>query len=48
MEDEYKNILNLGINEDNITEYKIGVGDIDFNSFDIIYMMSGNTFYLLD
>lgn len=48
MEDEYKNILNLGINEDNITEYKIGVGDIDFNSFDIIYMMGGNTFYLLD
>ena len=48
MEDEYKNILNLGINEDNITEYKIGVGDIDLNSFDIIYMMSGNTFYLLD
>ena len=48
MDDEYKSILDLGINEDNITEYKIGVGDIDLNCFDIIYMMGGNTFYLLD
>ena len=48
MDDEYKSILDLGINEDNITEYKIGVGDINLNCFDIIYMMGGNTFYLLD
>lgn len=45
---EYKTILNLGINESNITEYKIGSNDIDINTFDIIYMMGGNTFYLLD
>lgn len=48
MEKEYKAILNLGINESNITEYKIGGNDIDINDFDIIYMMGGNTFYLLD
>lgn len=45
---EYKTILDLGINESNITEYKIGSNDIDINNFDIIYMMGGNTFYLLD
>lgn len=44
---EYKTILDLGINESNITEYKIGSSDIDINTFDIIYMMGGNTFYLL-
>lgn len=47
MDEEYKTILDLGISEDNITEYKIG-NDIDINNFDIIYMMGGNTFYLLD
>lgn len=45
---EYKAILDLGINESNITEYKIGSSDIDINNFDIIYMLGGNTFYLLD
>ena len=44
---EYKTILDLGINEENITEYKIG-NEIDINSYDIIYMMGGNTIYLLD
>lgn len=44
---EYKTILDLGIDESNITEYKIGSSDIDINNFDIIYMMGGNTFYLL-
>lgn len=47
MDEEYRTILDLGINDDNITEYKIG-NDIDINNFDIIYMMGGNTFYLLD
>ena len=45
---EYKTILDLGIDESNITEYKIGSSDIDINNFDIIYMMGGNTFYLLN
>ena len=48
MEEEYKTILNLGINKNNITEYKIGISNLDINNFDIIYMMGGNTFYLLD
>ena len=47
MDKEYKTILDLGINEDNITEYKIG-NNIDIMAYDIIYMMGGNTFYLLD
>ena len=47
MEEEYNTILDLGINELNITEYKIG-NKINIDDFDIIYMMGGNTFYLLD
>ena len=47
MDEEYKTILDLGINESNITEYKIG-NDVNIDDFDIIYMMGGNTFYLLD
>ena len=47
MNEEYKTILDLGINELNIVEYKIG-NYINMNDFDIIYMMGGNTFYLLD
>ena len=45
--EEYKTILGLGIDESNIVEYKIG-NDININDFDIIYMMGGNTIYLLD
>ena len=45
--EEYKTILDLGISEENITEYKIG-NNINIDDFDIIYMMGGNTFYLLD
>ena len=45
--DEYKTILNLGIDDKNITEYKIG-NEINIDNFDIIYMMGGNTIYLLD
>lgn len=44
---EYKTILDLGIKEENIIEYKIG-NDINIEDFDIIYMMGGNTIYLLD
>ena len=44
---EYLTILALGIKEENITEYKIGE-EIDYKEFDIMYMMGGNTFYLLD
>ena len=47
MDEEYKTILDLGINESNIIEHKIG-NDINIDDFDIIYMMGGNTFYLLD
>ena len=44
---EYNTILDLGIREENITEYKIG-NDINIDDYDIIYMMGGNTIYLLD
>lgn len=44
---EYKTIIDLGINESNIVEYKIG-NDVNIDDFDVIYMMGGNTIYLLD
>ena len=47
MDEEYKTIVDLGLNESNIIEYKIG-NNINIDDFDIIYMMGGNTFYLLD
>ncbi len=43
---EFATILNLGIKKDNIIEFKLDY-DINFNNFDIIYMIGGNTFYLL-
>lgn len=48
MDEEYKTILDLGFKEENIFEYKIGQRKIDINNFDIIYMIGGNTFYLMD
>ena len=48
MEAEFKTILELGISENKIVEYKIGKSNVDIHSFDIMYMMGGNTFYLLD
>ena len=48
MEIEFKTILNLGISKDNIVEYKIGNSNLNIDNFDIMYMMGGNTFYLLD
>ena len=47
VKEEYKTILDLGFNESNITEYKIG-NEINIDDYDIIYMMGGNTIYLLD
>ena len=47
MDEEYQTILDLGINDSNIIEYKIG-NEINIDDFDIIYMMGGNTFYLMD
>ena len=46
LEEEYVTILNLGIKEENITSYKYEE-NIDFCDYDAIYMMGGNTFYLL-
>ena len=46
-DEEYKTILDLGFDESNITEYKIG-NAVNIDDFDIIYMMGGNTIYLLD
>ena len=48
MDIEFQTILDLGIDKSNIIEYKIGRSNIDINDFDIMYMMGGNTFYLLD
>ena len=47
MKDEFNSMLNLGLKKENIIEYKIG-DDINIDDFDIMYMMGGNTFYLLD
>ena len=46
LEEEYATILNLGIKKKNITEYHYEE-NMDFSSYDIIYMIGGNTFYLL-
>ena len=48
MDNELETILDLGFKKENVVEYKIGEEDIDINSFDVMYMMGGNTFYLLD
>ena len=47
MHEEFKTILDLGILKENIIEYKIG-NSINVDDFDVMYMMGGNTFYLLD
>ena len=47
MDEEFKTILDLGILKENIIEYKIG-NSINVDDFDVMYMMGGNTFYLLD
>lgn len=45
---EYESILALGILEENIREYKIGEETINLADFDVIYVLGGNTFYLMD
>ena len=44
--EEFQTILDLGIKEENVKEYKMDY-DIDLSLYDMIYMMGGNTFYLL-
>ena len=44
--EEFKTILDLGIKRENIEEYKMDY-EIDLSLYDMIYMMGGNTFYLL-
>lgn len=46
LEEEYASILDLGIKEENITEFHYEE-NINFSAYDIIYMIGGNTFYLL-
>lgn len=46
LKEEYESILDLGIKEENIHEYKYE-NDLDFCMYDAIYMMGGNTFYLI-
>ncbi len=46
LDEEYATILELGIKEENITEYHYEE-NVDFSSYDIIYIIGGNTFYQL-
>lgn len=48
VDEEYQTILDLGFAEENITEYKICETSPDIDAYDVIYMMGGNTIYLLD
>ena len=48
MDEEYETILDIGFSKENIYEFKIGQKEININDFDVIYMMGGNTFYLMD
>lgn len=43
---EYNSILELGIKEKNITEYRMDY-EINVMGFDMIYVIGGNSFYLL-
>ena len=43
---EFETILNLGITKENILEYRMNY-ELDINDFDLIYMLGGNTYYLL-
>lgn len=46
IDEEFKTILDLGIKKENIKEYKMDY-EIDLSLYDMIYMIGGNTFYLL-
>ena len=47
MGEEYQRILGLGFRPENIVEYKIGSSLDNLRDFDLIYMLGGNTFYLM-
>ena len=47
MDEEFQTILDLGILKENIIEYKIG-NKVNLDEFDVMYMLGGNTFYLMD
>ena len=44
--EEFQTILDLGIKKENIKEYRMDY-ELDLNDYDFIYMMGGNTFYLM-
>ena len=46
IDDEFKTILDLGIKKENIQEFKMDY-EIDLSLYDLVYMLGGNTFYLL-
>jgi len=46
VEEEFQTILNLGIKKENIKEYRMDY-ELDLTEYDFIYMMGGNTFYLM-
>lgn len=46
IEEEMDVLLEFGIRKENITEYKID-NNLDIMGYDFIYMIGGNTFYLL-
>ena len=48
MDVEMDSFILLGIKKENIKEYKIGDSNVNVLDYDIMYMMGGNTFYLLD
>ena len=45
--EEYQRILALGFRPENIIEYKIGASLDNLNDYDLIYVLGGNTFYLM-
>ena len=46
VEEEFQTILDLGIRKENIKEYRMDY-ELDLSEYDFIYMMGGNTFYLM-
>ena len=46
IEEELKYLFSIGIKKENFFEYKMDT-EIDILNYDFIYMMGGNTFYLL-
>ena len=46
VDEEYETILDLGIKEENIVEYKIGESEANLTDYDAIYVLGGNSFYL--